>query len=257
MSSARQCSVEWKIDRRIIRGTIHRVLPKGGVWCIFSHGFTGHRIGPGYLFVRLSRELAACGISSLRFDFRGAGESDGAFKDMTIQSMRADLLSAVRFIHREFTPTRLLLLGHSLGGMIAALESGSVKADGIALLAPVADPMGLVKRRGHIISAGQNKNGCYENGPHEMSLSFIDGLKNIDPPGTLAARFHGSLLLLQGDADPSIAVAESARYIESANAAGIKTGYYILKGADHNFSTVSHFSEICRSVTTWAKELAR
>ena len=257
MAITRQIPVEWKIGGQTVRGMVHRVKPKGGVWCIFCHGFTGHRLGPGYLFVRLSRELAACGISSLRFDFRGAGESDGAFRDMTIHSMRADLLSAVRFLRCGFAPSRLLLLGHSLGGMIAALECGTVKADGVALLAPVADPMGLVKRRGHIISAGQNKNGCYENGPHEMSLSFIDGLKDIDPPRALADQFHGSLLLLQGDADPSIAVAESARYSETAQSAGIKTGYYILNGADHNFSTVSHFSEICRRVTIWAKELAR
>jgi alpha-beta hydrolase superfamily lysophospholipase len=250
-------SIEWKNSGATIRGSVHCVRPKGGVWCIFCHGFTGHRIGPGYLFVRLSRELQAAGVSSLRFDFRGSGESDGLFKDMTIDTMQSDLVSAVRLVRRQFAPACLLLLGHSLGGMIAALLCGNLKANGLALLAPVGEPQGLVKRRAHIIKAGPNSGGSYENGPHEMSLSFVDGLNGINPPGALAARFRGSLLLLQGDEDPSIAVAESYRYVEAARCAGIETGYYILKGADHNFSTVSHFSEVSRRVTAWAKEFLR
>ena len=257
MAAPRISAIEWKNKGLTIRGSIHRVRPKGGVWCILCHGFTGHRIGPGYLFVRLSRELLAARVSSLRFDFCGAGESDGLFKDMTVDSMRSDLVSAVRLVRRRFAPARLLLLGHSLGGMIAALQCEKEKADGLALLAPVAEPRGLIERRGHIINAGPNASGCYENGPHEMSLSFIDGLKNIDPPGILVQQFHGSLLLMQGDADASIAVDESVRYVDAARSAGIETGYYILKGADHNFSTVSHFSEVSRRVSEWAKEFVR
>jgi alpha-beta hydrolase superfamily lysophospholipase len=257
MASPRISAIEWKNNGQTIRGSIHSVRPKGGIWCILCHGFTGHRIGPGFLFVRLSRELQAIGVSSLRFDFRGAGESDGLFRDMTVDSMQSDLISAVRLVCRRFAPGCLLLLGHSLGGMIAALQCGPAKADGLALLAPVAEPKGLIKRRGHIINAGPNASGCYENGPHEMSLSFIDGLKNIDPPAIMTEQFHGPLLLIQGDADASIAVAESIRYVDAARSAGIKTGYYILKGADHNFSTVSHFSEASRNVTEWAKEFAR
>jgi uncharacterized protein len=257
MATPRISAIEWKNKGLTIRGAIHSVRPKGGIWCIFCHGFTGHRIGPGYLFVRLSRELQAIGVSSLRFDFCGAGESDGLFKDMTIDSMRSDLVSAARLVRRRFAPAHLLLFGHSLGGMIAALQCGMVKADGLALLAPVAEPKGLIKRRGHIINAGPNASGCYENGPHEMSLSFIDGLKDIDPPGILAQQFRGSLLLMQGDADASIAIEESIRYVDAARSAGIETGYYILKGADHNFSTVSHFSEVNRRVAEWAKEFVR
>jgi alpha/beta superfamily hydrolase len=257
MAAPRTSAIEWKNNGQTIRGSIHGVRPKGGVWCILSHGFTGHRIGPGYFFVRLSRELQAAGVSSLRFDFRGAGESDGLFRDMTVDSMQSDLVSAVRLVRRRFAPTSMLLLGHSLGGMIAALQCGQVKADGLALLAPVAEPEGLIKRRNHIINAGPNASGCYENGPHEMSLSFIDGLKNIDPPAILVREFLGPLLLMQGDADASIAVAESVRYVDAARSAGIETGYYILKGADHTFSTVSHFSEVSRRVTEWAKEFIR
>ncbi|MBN1130359.1 MAG: alpha/beta fold hydrolase [Chitinispirillaceae bacterium] len=245
--------VQWENSRQTVRGTLHVTRPRGGTWCVLCHGFTGHRIGPGYLFVRLSREMETVGVSSLRFDFRGSGESDGQFKDMTVDAMLSDLSSAVRLVRERFVPDHLLILGHSLGGMIAALYCSKNNADGIALLSPVADPSGLIRRRNDLINAGPNAAGFYENGPHEISRPFIDSLKNIDPPALLAGSFRGRLLLIQGDADASISVAESARYVEATGAADIETGYYILKNADHNFSTVSHMREAVSRVTTWVK----
>jgi alpha-beta hydrolase superfamily lysophospholipase len=257
MAKVRQLPVAWKTGSQSIRGMLHVARPRGGTWCILCHGFTGHRIGPGYMFVRISRELEQRGISSLRFDFRGAGESDGLFKNMTVSTMLSDLASAIKFVRRTYAPKRLILLGHSLGGMIAALSCAKAKADGLALFAPVGDPMGLIRRRKDILKTGPNASGYYENGPHEMSLSFIDGLKNIAPPAAMAANFHGRLLLIQGDADASIAVLESARYVKAAGSAGIATAYYILQGADHNFSTVATMNKACRMLTEWTKECAR
>jgi dipeptidyl aminopeptidase/acylaminoacyl peptidase len=59
---------------------------------------------------------------------------------------------------------------------------------------------------------------------------------------------------MQGDADPSIPIEESKRYVNAARTAGIETAYHILKNADHNFSSVSHFNTIFKVTTSWAKE---
>jgi uncharacterized protein len=226
-------------------------------WFIFSHGFTGHRLGPGYLFVRMSRALAEKGISSLRFDYSGSGESEGEFQEMTIATMQADLLSAVRLVRKKFDPSAVVLCGHSLGGMIASLICADAKPSGLVLLSPVADPKGIIRRRQAIMDAGPNARGYYENGPHEMTLAFLDGLKSVDPIASLIQGFHGRLLLIQGDADASIAVNESRTYVHAAMEKGIETAYHILKNADHNYSAVTHFEKICSSVTSWAKELFR
>lgn len=254
MAAARFIYTEWKNAGKTVRGSLHMTRPKGGPWVVFCHGFTGHRLGPGYLFVRLSRELAAEGVSSLRFDFAGSGESDGRFADMTVDTMQSDLLAAVRLVRRRYAPSSLVLLGHSLGGMIAALACPAIRPEGLVLLSPVADPLGLAARRKALIDAGPNADGLYENGPHEMSIAFLEGLKSIDPVAAVADNFKGKMLLVQGDADVSIAVGESAMYVNEALKAGIETGYHILKNADHNFSTVSHFSTLCSIVTSWVKE---
>jgi uncharacterized protein len=257
MAANRFIFTEWKNGTTVLRASLHVAKPKGGPWFLFCHGFTGTRIGPGYLFVRLSRALAEEGISSFRFDFAGCGESEGLFRDMTVDTMCADLLSAVRRLRKSFSPSRLILAGHSLGGMVAGLCCDKVKPEGLALLAPVADPEGLVRRRAAILEAGPNKQGYYENGPHEMSPAFLDGLKNLDPAAAAMERFKGSLLLLQGDNDASISVAESQRYIDAARKKGIETEYHLLRCADHNFSTVSHHAAVCSTVTSWAKERFR
>jgi hypothetical protein len=254
MTKPRFKFIEWKNAGKTVRGSLLFTRRKGTPWVIFSHGFTGHRLGPGYLFVQLSRELAEAGVSSLRFDFSGAGESEGLFKDMTIDSMRSDLVSAARLVRKRYSPSSIILLGHSLGGMIASLCCMDKRPDGLVLLSPVANPQGLIRRRKAIMEAGPNTNGFYENGPHEMALAFLEGLRTIDPVAAVKSHFRGKLLLMQGDRDDSIAVGESARYVHEALKTGIETVYQILRNADHNYSAVTHFKTICSIVTSWAKE---
>lgn len=246
--------VEWDNGAIRLRGALLLAHESKGPWCIFSHGFTGHHIGPGYLFVRLSRELAAAGISSLRFDYAGCGDSEGSFREMTVDTMKSDLFSATRLIRERFSPSRLIYLGHSLGGMVAALCAVEAVVDGIALLSPVAEPAGLTARRKEMIKCGTNAEGFFENGPHEISPAFLDGLQGMDPAKRLAASFKGSLFLAQGDHDVSISVEEGCRYSHAAMAAGIETTECIIEGADHNYTTVRNFAMICSMVTAWAKE---
>jgi hypothetical protein len=246
--------VEWTRGEWTLRGAALSLPEEAAAnpWCIFSHGFTGHHLGPGYLFVRMSRELAAAGISSLRFDYGGCGNSDGLFREMTVATMKADLLSAVELVRNRHRPSALIFIGHSMGGMIAALAADRV--EGMVLLSPIAEPKGLMERRKAMIESGPNKQGFYENGPHELSPQFLDGLCEDDPAERLAGSFTGKLLLMQGDCDKSIAVEESDRYARAARRAGIETTVLVLRNADHSYSTVAHTATVCSTVTSWVKE---
>lgn len=237
----------------LIRGSLHisgsgRQAP----WFIFCHGFTGQRMGPGYLFVKLSRALADAGFCSLRFDFFGSGESDGNFFDMNVSTMENDLVTVISWIKKNQNPSGIFLLGHSFGGMIAALCSKD--ANGVVLLSPVGNPQKLVSSQKKIIESGPNSEGYYEHGPHEMDSSFASFLLEINPVETLCKNLKGALLLIQGDSDESISVEESAIYITEARKFGIDCEYHVLNGADHNFFRVSDVKLLCRTVIKWAKE---
>ena len=246
---------EWLTDRNLrVRGSLHRVERVHAPCVIFCHGFTGHRLGPGYLFVKISRALADEGFSSVRFDFCGAGESEGQFNEMHTDTMMDDLKVVEKETMRLLAPSRLILLGHSFGGMIAARCAASTGADGLILLSPVGDPEGLIRQRKALLEAGPNHAGFYENGPHEMSLTFLDRMLGFDPVQELSSSYTGKLLLIHGDRDPSISVDESYRYVAMAGAASISADYHLLPGADHNYSRVTDVTTVVETCLSWIKE---
>jgi uncharacterized protein len=237
-----------------IHGVFHDVATLSPACVLFCHGFAGSHLGPAYLFVKISRALAVAGYSSLRFDFRGAGESEGLFRNMDTASMMEDLFSVTESLRQLHAPSRLVLLGHSFGGMVAARCAGQCDADGLILLSPVGDPEGIAKRREALVAAGPNADGNYENGPHEMSLSFLKHLKGYDPVEELCTSFKGPMLLMQGDADPSISTAESYRYVEQGRKASLDVEYHLLEHTDHNYYKVSDVNNVISTTVSWVKE---
>jgi uncharacterized protein len=237
-----------------IRGSYHGSAASHAPVVIICHGFTGQRFGPGYIFVKISRALADAGVASLRFDFTGAGESEGSFSNMNTATMLADCATVASEVYRRFSPDKLILCGHSFGGMIAARSAGNAHACGLILLSPVGDPSGLIHRRKMLLDAGPNDAGFYENGPHEMSISFLDSLRGFDPVADFEASYSGKLLLIQGDRDLSITVDESYRYITAAQKKSVPTAYHLLQGSDHNYSRVSDVTMVTTTVVSWIKE---
>ncbi len=244
--------LKWQGPSSVLCASVHPTSEKG-TWILVAHGFTGQRMGPGYLFVKLGRALSAPGVSFFRFDFTGSGESGGTFPEMTMSTMVEDLLSAVELVNSRFSPDRLILLGHSLGGAVAALCAQQANADGLILLAPVSDPLGLTQRRKEtVLKEGVNSNGYYENGPHEMSIEFLRDLQNHRPLEALTG-WRGPIAVFQGDQDRSVSTGESGRYHTWAESAGVDREYHLLEGNDHNFSTVSGVQFLCTTIQKWLR----
>ena len=126
--------IHFTVEGQRLYGMLH--LPEGkGPFPALSmyHGFTGQRIEPHRLFVKTARKLAIEGFVVLRFDFRGSGESQGDFRDMTISDEIRDALASLDFLtsQPEVNPNRLGVLGLSMGGFVAshvASQSSRVKA---------------------------------------------------------------------------------------------------------------------------------
>jgi len=246
--------LEWNNGPVTLRGSAHAASDRGGPWVVFCHGLTGQRLGPHYLFVKLSRMLEAMGVSSLRFDFAGSGESEGAFADLSVDSMVSDCLSAARLVRGRFFPSRLALLGHSFGGAVSCLAAAGAGADRCILIAPVTAPFETVMRHRSFIAAAPNERGMFENGPHEMRPEFLGGVRAADPLAALAGSPVKNVLVVQGDADEVICATETAAFVNRLQAAGITTQYRVVGGADHNFSTVASVHALCAGIGSWTRE---
>jgi len=79
---------------------------------------------PGYRpFAIIAEYLTNSGIAVLRYDDRGVGESTGDHDAATSADLATDTEAALRYLltRDEIDPNQIGLLGHSEGGMIAAM----------------------------------------------------------------------------------------------------------------------------------------
>jgi alpha/beta superfamily hydrolase len=92
-------------------------------------------------FVGVARRLAERGISSIRFDYHGCGNSEGGFHQGSISQWVDDLVSAAGFAHSRQPRAKLSALGLRLGAnlVLSALKSGLAVRRAL-LWNPLPDP---------------------------------------------------------------------------------------------------------------------
>lgn len=92
-------------------------------------------------FKVLADYLTRNNIVVLRYDDRGVNESKGDFAKTTTAGFGEDALAALRFLRTQpkVDPTRVGLVGHSEGGLIAMILAGQ-QASGLHFIASLAGP---------------------------------------------------------------------------------------------------------------------
>jgi alpha/beta superfamily hydrolase len=79
----------------------------------------------------LPEKVASMGYMALAYDFRGRGESEGAFDP---PASNKDLMAAVAFIRKEGTQ-KIALIGASMGAMASAKVAAVEKTEAVICLA--------------------------------------------------------------------------------------------------------------------------
>lgn len=81
-------------------------------------------------FLVMANFLTNNGIAVLRFDERGTGESTGIYNSSNIENFTSDVVAAINYIksRKDLNPINIGLIGHSLGGIIAA-KVASIRND--------------------------------------------------------------------------------------------------------------------------------
>jgi len=106
--------------------------------CCHPHPQHGGAMGNKVVYTA-SRTLAALGILSFRFNFRGVGKSDGEYdKGVGEQD---DLRSVVNWVLQQYPNRQLILAGFSFGSRIAAMQAADLNA---CLLLSIAPPIGRI-----------------------------------------------------------------------------------------------------------------
>ncbi len=98
-------------------------------YALFAHCFTCTKNLNAV--VNINQALAGEGITILRFDFAGLGESDGNFSEPSFSSNVSDLIAAGNFLKAAFDAPKLII-GHSPGGA-ALLQAATYLPSAVAV----------------------------------------------------------------------------------------------------------------------------
>ena len=220
----------------------------------FFHGFTGTKVEPHRIFVKTARELAALGFYVLRFDFRGSGDSEGDFSEMTIGGEVSDAVKSIDVLTAMpgVDSDRIGILGLSMGGCVAAFVSGQdARVKSTVMWAPLSDDP--PDRKNEILERAKSTPTPEEialANPNIVGKAFYEELSEISPSATLQA-FTGALLVIHGSGDDVVPVSHGKRYYELMRGRDAPTELKIIDKGDHTFNTVASEQAVIAKSVAW------
>jgi uncharacterized protein len=145
-----------------------------------DHDGNGPDIKPATL-KKLSEQLLARNIATLRYDKRGAGGWKPEFgrpEDFRFKDYVDDAASLVNYLRSGGKFSRLVLVGHSEGGLVAILTARRVPVDRLVLLVTAA------RRQGDLLKAQLEKKQLAPEvmEPITKAIDAIMAGQIVDPP---------------------------------------------------------------------------
>lgn len=221
---------------------------------ILGHGFTGNK--DERLLVTISERLLEAGISSVRFDYSGHGESDGAPEDVTVAQEVSDLQAVLEYVKQEevIDPDQIFLGGHSLGGLVALLTAFQLPDEiyGLVLISPALTMFhelieGLTDDRLKQVMSGEP----LDLGGFSVGKKMIDECSTIDA-FSLARKMRPRALLVHGESDNNTPVYIS---VVLKQIWGDSAQLCLIPQADHCFRTVKANQRVADEVTAYITRL--
>jgi uncharacterized protein len=138
-----------------------------------DHDGNGPQAKPATL-KKLSEQLVARKIATLRYDKRGAGGWKPEFgkpEDFRFKDLVADAVSLVNYLRTSGKFSRVVVVGHSEGGLVGILTARRAPIDRLVLLATAA------RKQGDLVKAQLEKTV-----PIAKAIDAIMAGQIVDPP---------------------------------------------------------------------------
>ena len=145
-----------------------------------DHDGNGPQVKPATL-KKLAEQLAAQKIATLRYDKRGAGGWKPEFgkpEDFRFKDYVDDAVSLVNYLRTSGKFSRIVVVGHSEGGLVAILAARQVQVDRLVLLVTAA------RRQGDLLKAQLEKRQIPPDvlDPILRAIDSIMAGQIVDPP---------------------------------------------------------------------------
>ncbi|MDT3427810.1 pimeloyl-ACP methyl ester carboxylesterase [Paenibacillus forsythiae] len=225
---------------------------------VICHGFIGSRIGVDRLFVKAARELAGDGYMVIRFDYIGCGESSGNYGAQDVESMIAQTRTVLDYGLgcADVDPTRVTLIGHSLGGAVALLTAvRDRRVKNLVLWAAVGYPFNdIVKIVGREAYDQAVQTGAADHAGFSFTPVYFNSLAEFQPFQE-AGKFGGDVLVIHGTSDDVIPVDYAFLYQKLFwTRADGRCDKEIIFQADHTFSSGPAQQQLFKRTKEWMNE---
>jgi alpha-beta hydrolase superfamily lysophospholipase len=226
-------NISFSSHGQAVIGALHLPNMEKPPCVIVSHGLFSNKDSEKYFSLgdRFSRK----GISLLRFDFRGCGESEGKISESTVSERLEDLTMAIGFIrsHPRIGP-RIGLMGVSLGGYISLIKAvGEKDIRAVVTWATPFTLFGLEEKRG-------------EGEVASLGEEFFQDIKTHDLTPILGKVVN--CLVIHGDRDELVPVEHAPMIYEGLNE---PKKMEIIEGGDHRLTHHHHREKAIEVSLEW------
>jgi alpha/beta superfamily hydrolase len=233
----------------LLAARLDRPTEPARAYALFAHCFTCSKDIAAAS--RISRELAARGVSVLRFDFTGLGHSEGEFANTNFSSNVQDVVGAADWLRTEHEAPSLLI-GHSLGGTAVLAAAANIpECKAVATIGSPADPAHvehlLVGVRETIEQQGQAE-VAIAGRRFMIRKQFLDDLASYDLEERLAG-LRTSLMVMHAPGDKVVGIDNAARIFASAKH---PKSFVSLDNADHLLSRSEDATYVAELLAAWS-----
>ncbi|MEC7838917.1 MAG: alpha/beta fold hydrolase [Chlamydiota bacterium] len=245
-----------------IFGVLHLPLncDKSAPVVLICHGLAGHKAGKHRVYVDLAYRLARRGIASFRFDYRGCGDSEGEFHEVTPNSHYSDSEVCLDYLsnHPSIDSERIGVFGRSFGGPVAVRAATMTKSvRSVALWCPMYSGEQWLDQWQLVQSGAVDESITKEMmqvDSQQGSFEFFNQFFGINVSSDLKKLQSIPLLHIHGEIDSRVDLSHAKGYETCRGDAQGKSKFIKLPNTDHDFSNIDERVNALEETTNWFSE---
>ncbi len=220
-----------KFSKHSLAGVFHSPRKSTSTCIITCHGLCSNKDSEKY--VNIAQRFCREGLSILRFDFRGCGESGGLFENTSITGRMEDFKDALDFVQEQgYDNTGIV--GSSLGGTVGVLTAAKDRR--VRALAIWATPCHLSE-----LFQGEAFNGLVRLREDVSNHNVAKAIKEV----------HCPILITHGSLDEQVPLSHAKTLYKNANK---PKSVRVIEGADHRFACIIHRRKAVELTVNWFKK---
>lgn len=201
----------------------------------------------------LTKAFVRAGISTIRFDFYGHGESKTKLENLTLTKAINNLSTVIKYA-RKLGFEKVGLFGSSFGGAVAlqvAVKRNS-RINFVVLKAPVSDFTTLLRKSfKNYLSQWRRKGVLEKNLFFGIKYSFYQDLQQYKFYSAYK-KITAPILIFHGNKDRSVPLIYSKKLLQSLKIDNKQL--IVFKGCDHHIQQARYFNTLVKTTVAWGKQ---